>query len=148
MTLDLEVQVATAHEPLPSASEIARWAEAALPDRADTALVVRLVDRPESESLNTRFRGKRGPTNVLSFGADLPEQVTLPLLGDIVICAPLVAEEAAGQGKTERNHWAHLVIHGVLHLLGHDHRDPVEAQRMERLEVEILNRLGIADPYE
>ena len=147
MTLDLEVQVATTHESLPSETEIARWIEAALPDRPDTALLLRLVDRSESASLNTRFRGKRGPTNVLSFPADLPKEVTLPLLGDIVICAPLVAEEAAGQGKAERDHWAHLVIHGVLHLLGYDHQDPAEAQRMEQLEVEILNRLGIADPY-
>jgi probable rRNA maturation factor len=126
MTLDLEVQVAT----------------------TESALVLRLVDRSESESLNSRYRGKGGPTNVLSFAADLPEEVALPLLGDIVICAPLVAEEAAGQGKAERDHWAHLVVHGVLHLLGYDHQDPAEAQRMEKLEVEILNQLGIADPYE
>jgi probable rRNA maturation factor len=148
MTLDLEVQVATTHEPLPADSEFARWVESALTEHPESALVLRLVDRAESESLNSRYRGIRGPTNVLSFAADLPEEVALPLLGDIVICAPLVAEEAAGQGKAEQDHWAHLVVHGVLHLLGYDHQDPAEAQRMEKLEVEILNRLGIADPYE
>ena len=148
MTLDLEVQVATEHQPVPAESEFERWVEAALEERADAALVVRLVDQAESETLNTRYRGRQGATNVLSFSADLPEEVALPLLGDIVICAPLVAEEAAAQGKAERDHWAHLVIHGVLHLLGHDHQKPAEAQRMELLEVEILNRLGIGDPYQ
>jgi len=148
MTIDLEVQVATRHRPVPDESQIARWVETALRDRPEAALVVRLVGRKESAALNVRYRGKRGPTNVLSFVAELPDAVDLPLLGDIVICAPLVAQEAAEQGKVERDHWAHLVIHGVLHLLGHDHQDPAEARSMERLEAELLARLDIADPYE
>jgi probable rRNA maturation factor len=147
MTIDLEVQVATAHKPLPTQSQVAHWVQTALGDRADSALVVRLVDRDESEALNARYREQHKPTNVLSFAAELPEEVSLPLLGDIVICAPLVAEEAAAQGKAEMDHWAHLVIHGVLHLLGHDHQEPSEAQRMESLEIEMLAQLGIADPY-
>ncbi len=97
--------------------------------------------------LNRRYRDRDYATNVLSFPAELPAGLQLPLLGDIVICAPVVAREAGEQGKKLRNHYAHLTVHGVLHLLGHEHQHDTEAERMEKLERSILARLGIADPY-
>ncbi|MEJ2535041.1 MAG: rRNA maturation RNase YbeY [Gammaproteobacteria bacterium] len=122
-------------------------------DRDDDSLslALRIVDAPESETLNRRYRGKEGPTNVLSFPAHLPESIVSELperpLGDLVICAPLVASEAAEQGKRLDDHWAHLCVHGVLHLLGHDHEDAEEAAAMEALETTILGELGVPDPY-
>jgi probable rRNA maturation factor len=110
-------------------------------------LTLRLVDRDESRALNLRYRGQDKPTNVLSFPAGLPCGLDLPLLGDIVICAPLVGEEAEKQHKSLQSHWAHLVIHGVLHLLGHDHQDEKEAVDMEAIEVDLLASLGFSDPY-
>ncbi|HYW04014.1 MAG TPA: rRNA maturation RNase YbeY [Gammaproteobacteria bacterium] len=146
--LALAVQRATAAGGLPSDADIADWAEAALEDLpGPVELTVRLVDEEESATLNQRFRGKAGPTNVLSFPFDAPPGVDLPLLGDLVICAPVVAREAAGQDKTGRAHWAHMVIHGVLHLRGYDHQEPQEAGRMESLEIRLLGRLGFRDPY-
>ena len=113
----------------------------------DAELLIRLVDRRESRQLNTRYRHKNNATNVLSFPADLPEEVGLALLGDIVICAPVVAEEARDQHKTAEAHWAHLTIHGILHLLGHDHQLEEEAAEMESIESRILKSLGFPDPY-
>ena len=111
-------------------------------------LAVRIVDEGEGRALNARWRNRDRPTNVLSFRADLPPEIELPLLGDLVLCAPVVLREAAEQGKRARDHWAHLVIHGVLHLLGMDHQDDFEAEVMERREREILATLGIDDPYD
>lgn len=111
-------------------------------------LTIRIVDREESRELNRQYRGKDAPTNVLSFPADLPAEVDANLLGDILMCAPLVAEEAREQGKAEQAHWAHLTIHGVLHLLGHDHQEVVDAELMEGIEIALLESLGIANPYE
>jgi probable rRNA maturation factor len=118
-----------------------------LQGKDDTELTLRLVDRSESRELNARFRGKDQPTNVLSFPADLPPGIDIPLLGDIVICAPLVEEEARTQDKPLQEHWAHLVIHGILHLLGYDHQVEQDAIEMERIEVELLASLGIGNPY-
>jgi probable rRNA maturation factor len=101
----------------------------------------------EVQRLNSRYRGKDAATNVLSFPADLPAEVDLPLLGDIVMCAPLVAAESVAQRKRPEAHWAHLTIHGVLHLLGHDHQEAAQAREMETLEIALLESLGIADPY-
>nr|WP_260295329.1 rRNA maturation RNase YbeY [Sedimenticola hydrogenitrophicus] len=129
------------------------WAEAALHGRLERAeLVVRIVDREESRQLNREYRGKDSTTNVLSFPFEAPAVVADDplgdLLGDLVICAPLVAQEAAEQGKPLEAHWAHLLVHGVLHLLGFDHINDPEAETMEGLEVEILESLGYSDPYE
>lgn len=147
MTIELAVQRATAFEALPVDADFESWVKAALQGVEDAELTVRLVDEGESRDLNQRYRGKDAPTNVLSFAAELPEGVDLPLLGDIVICAPLVAAEAREQGKAERAHWAHLTVHGVLHLQGYDHQQEADAVAMEALEIEVLASLGIGDPY-
>ena len=147
MTIDVDVQNATAYEPLPENEQLVLWVTFALRGKSDVELTLRLVDRDESRALNLRYRGQDKPTNVLSFPAGLPSGLDLPLLGDIVICAPLVDEEAEKQHKSLQSHWAHLVIHGVLHLLGHDHQDEKEAVEMEAIEVDLLESLGFSDPY-
>jgi len=135
---------------LPSPVSFRRWVEAALHGakrRKPAELAIRIVDTDEGRALNRDYRGKNYATNVLSFPAELPPGVALPLIGDLAICAPVVLREAAEQGKAARDHWAHLTIHGVLHLLGYDHIEDGEAQAMEALETRILAGLGIADPY-
>lgn len=147
MTIELDVQRATTFEPVPDDRDFARWVDAALRDCKQAAVTVRIVGRDESRRLNRRYRGKDTATNVLSFPADLPPEIGLPLLGDIVICAPLVDAEAAAQQKPVDAHWAHLTIHGVLHLLGYDHQAPDQTAEMEALEISLLASVGIADPY-
>ena len=115
---------------------------------SDAELTLRIVGEPEMRDLNNRYRKVSGPTNVLSFPANLPAHLGLPLLGDIVVCAPLVEKEAGEQGKAVQAHWAHLLVHGTLHLLGHDHVDDTEALLMEQLETAILRNLGFEAPYE
>ena len=134
---------------LPAAASVRRWAEAALAgQRRRIELAVRYVDSDEGRALNRDYRGKDYATNVLSFPVELPPGVRSPLLGDLVICAPVVALEALGQDKPLTHHHAHLVVHGVLHLLGMDHeRSEAEAEAMEARERTILGRLGIPDPY-
>jgi probable rRNA maturation factor len=148
MTIDLDVQRGTSFGPLPDDRQFRLWVGVALPERGPAELTIRLVDREESRALNARYRSKDEPTNVLSFPAELPDEIGLPLLGDIVMCAPLVAEQAVAQGKAVEAHWAHLTIHGVLHLLGFDHQLPEQAGVMEALEISLLESLGIANPYE
>jgi probable rRNA maturation factor len=136
----------------PAGAEIRSWASAALGRRAAGAeLAVRVVRAAESRRLNARYRGRDKPTNVLSFPVpQLPAAGTRNLprpLGDLVICASVVRDEARQQRKPIRAHWAHLVIHGALHLLGYDHERDTEARRMERREVAVLKRFGIANPY-
>lgn len=147
--LDLVLQqVVSAAAEQPDEADFRRWASAALPEGGEPVeLVIRIVDEAESDRLNRDYRGKEGPTNVLSFPFEAPPQVPSPLLGDLVICAPLVAREAAQQGKALNAHWAHMVIHGVLHLLGYDHMTDEEAQLMEDRERELLHRLHFPDPY-
>lgn len=147
MNLQVDIQSATA-EPAPEEEDIRRWICAALANHPkDTEMTVRIVDRDEMATLNQSYRGKSGATNVLSFPADLPAELALPLLGDIVICAPLVQFEAAEQNKPLDAHWAHLTIHGTLHLLGYDHINESEALIMESLETTILASLDYPCPY-
>lgn len=151
MTIDFELQVASGSGTVPTADEFERWLAAVLDERGDCALAIRVVDGDEMQALNSRYRGQDRPTNVLSFPADLPEAVRGSIspepLGDIVICAPVVEAEAKAQNKPVVHHWAHLTIHGLLHLVGHDHGKEAEAQAMETLEIDHLSRLGIPDPY-
>lgn len=148
--LDLDLQTACADTAeLPAADDFRRWTLAALAGHNnDVELTVRLVDEAEMQALNQRYRGQDKPTNVLSFPAELPDELDLPLLGDLVICAPVVAREAANQGKPARAHWAHLVVHGILHLRGHDHVEDDEAEHMEAEEIRILAGLDYPNPYE
>lgn len=134
---------------LPGRKDFERWAKAAftIGGHPKTKLVVRIVDEQESADLNQRFRHKAGPTNVLSFPFEPPPGVREAHLGDLVICAQVVRREAAEQGKPEADHWAHMLVHGVLHLLGYDHQDEAEAERMESLERRILASANIPDPY-
>ncbi|MBG6289254.1 MULTISPECIES: rRNA maturation RNase YbeY [Pseudomonas] len=147
--LELDLQVASDAAGLPSEAEFRTWCELALRQRQnDSELTIRLVDEAEGRELNKTWRHKDYATNVLSFPADVPDELLdIPLLGDLVICAPVVIREAAEQGKSVQAHWAHLVIHGCLHLLGYDHIDDVEAEEMEGLERELLAELGHPDPY-
>ncbi len=135
---------------VPAPASFRRWAEAALRGarrRKPAELAIRIVGTDEGRTLNRDYRGKDYATNVLSFPAELPPGLALPLIGDLAICAPVVAREAAEQAKTPRDHWAHLTVHGVLHLLGYDHEQDAQAELMEALETRILAGLGIADPY-
>lgn len=142
---EIQVQRATRARGVPAAASLRQWAGAALAC-APGALTIRVVGEKESHALNRQYRGKDKPTNVLSFRAeDAPDE---PALGDLVICAPVVAREAREQGKRPRSHWAHMVVHGCLHLLGHDHMKDREARRMEALEIKILKQLGFENPYQ
>ncbi|MGD8907896.1 MAG: rRNA maturation RNase YbeY [Chromatiales bacterium] len=147
--VELEIQHALEEEDsLPDDESFRRWVEAALAQYPlPVELVIRLVDEEESRQLNHAYRGKESSTNVLSFPFEAPPEVPSPLLGDLVICVPVVAREAREQGKTLESHWAHMVIHGLLHLLGYDHQNDEEAQRMESRERELLDQLQYPDPY-
>ncbi|WP_341503396.1 rRNA maturation RNase YbeY [Gallaecimonas sp. GXIMD4217] len=149
MTLYLDLQLATEACDLPDQAQLETWVTAALAGsgRDETELTIRLVDEEESRSLNHQYRGKDKPTNVLSFPFEAPPGIELPLLGDLVICAPVVAHEAAEQGKSLQAHWAHMVIHGTLHLLGYDHIKDEDAEVMEAREKALLAELGYPDPY-
>jgi len=153
MTVVVDVQYAVAEgeeggNALPSPQDFAHWAEAALAGRcAAGELTVRVVGLSEGADLNETYRHRKGPTNVLSFPVDDVHETEAPLLGDLVICAPVVQREAKEQHKTPQAHWAHLTVHGALHLLGYDHEDAEEAEIMERLESVIVAGLGYPDPY-
>jgi probable rRNA maturation factor len=135
----------------PARAEIAKWASVALGRRAlGREMGVRVVGAAESRRLNSQYRGKNRPTNVLSFPvAPLPGKPVGEArpLGDLVICPQVLRTEAREQKKTLRAHWAHLVVHGVLHLIGYDHEREAEASRMEQREISVLRRLGFANPY-
>ena len=145
------IEIQTVHQAsnLPDEQQIQGWVDAALQNHpSDTEIVVRIVDEQESAELNQQYRHKSGPTNILSFPVDLPEGIELDLLGDLVICAPVLEKEAIEQQKVLADHWAHIIIHGVLHLLGYDHIEDDEAEVMESKEISILNTLKIANPYQ
>jgi probable rRNA maturation factor len=153
MTVVVDVQYAQEELPdaeaeVPSPQEFERWVAAALAGRREAGeLTIRVVGVTEGAALNETYRHRSGPTNVLSFPVDDSPELDLPLLGDLVICAPLVMREAHEQHKSAMAHWAHLTVHGSLHLLGYDHEEPREAEIMEGLEAEILATLGYTDPY-
>ena len=134
---------------VPAEVEIKRWARSALAEGVRGELTVRIVDAAESAELNLRYRGKKGPTNVLSFPAEAPPAATDELLpfGDVVICAEVVEREAREQGKAPAAHWAHMIVHGALHLQGYDHENVREASIMEAREQALLAELGFPDPY-
>lgn len=148
MRLALSVQYAAAADGLPTRAVLRRWVKAALEGRrARAELTVRVVNETEGAALNERWRARRGPTNVLSFPAEPVPGVAEDVLGDIVICAPVVEREAREQRKALEAHWAHLVVHGCLHLLGYDHQRKADAKMMEETEATILAGLGYTDPY-
>jgi probable rRNA maturation factor len=147
MTADLDLQIAV-EQSLPAPAMFQRWVEAAIGDRRNEAeLTLRITDSAEVQQLNKTYRDKDQSTNVLSFPADLPPELNIPLLGDIIISAEVVEQEALEQGKSSEAHWAHMVIHGTLHLLGYDHIDDNDAEEMESLETQLLSQLGYANPY-
>ena len=149
MTVALEVQRASISKRIPTKSRLLAYATAALDERRDSVeLVVRVVDESECQALNRQYRGIDKPTNVLSFPFEAPRHIPSSHIGDLVICAPVVEREAAEQRKPLEAHWAHLVVHGVLHLLGYDHETDEDAATMECLEIAILGRLGFPNPYE
>jgi probable rRNA maturation factor len=149
MTLRIDVQVGGTRTGLPGVAKLRHWARSALAGRRrDAELSIRIVDAAESQALNRRYRGKDKPTNVLAFPAELPAELELPLLGDLVICREVVEAEAAAQAKPLEAHWAHMVVHGTLHLVGYDHETDKQAATMEALEAEILAELGWPDPYQ
>lgn len=149
MHLDLDLQIAVEdQELLPSTQELNEWLSTAIATHKDEAEVtVRIVEEQESHELNLQYRGKDKSTNVLTFPFDMPPEIELPLLGDLVICKAVVEREAQEQGKPLKAHWAHMLIHGGLHLLGYDHIEDSEAQEMESLETRLMLSLGFNDPY-
>lgn len=145
--LDLQIACISS-KVLPDKKKFHRWLSAALLHyQTPSEVTIRLVDKDESNALNLAYCGKDKATNVLSFPFDAPAGIMLPLIGDIVICCPLVEQEAAEQGTTPEAHWAHIVVHGSLHLLGYNHIKNDEAKKMESLESEIMYKLGYPNPY-
>ncbi|MCG9760492.1 rRNA maturation RNase YbeY [Pseudoalteromonas sp. Isolate6] len=148
MDLMLDLQLACEFDDLPSEAQFQLWAEHALTQfREEAELTIRIADEHESQELNSQYRGKDKPTNVLSFPFDAPPGIELPLIGDLVICPQVVYQESIEQEKTFHDHFAHMVIHGCLHLLGFDHINEQDAVEMETIEKQILASLNIADPY-
>jgi len=151
--ITIDMQIASEHKELPNQQQLTLWAQTALQGLKDQAeLSIRIVDESESQQLNLEYRGKDKPTNVLSFPFEVPEALVGldevgHLIGDLIVCAQVVTEEAKQQNKPLMHHWAHMVVHGCLHLLGYDHITDEEAQVMEDLERIILSKLDISDPY-
>ncbi|WP_434137172.1 rRNA maturation RNase YbeY [Photobacterium leiognathi] len=149
MAIYLDLQYATeSQDGLPTEAEFQQWLDAAVtPFQADAEVTIRLVDEADSHELNLEYRGKDCPTNVLSFPFEAPPGIELELLGDLIICRQVVEKEALEQNKPLKAHWAHMVVHGSLHLLGYDHIEDDEAEEMEGLETEIMQNMGFVDPY-
>ena len=146
-SLTVDTQLATASQNLPDEEALETWAGIAWLGEHDSEVTIRLVGSDESSDLNSQYRGKSGPTNVLSFPFEAPAGITVPLAGDLIICAPVVEREAQEQRKTLAAHWAHMVVHGMLHLQGYDHIEDDEAEAMEALEIRLLAQLGFCNPY-
>ena len=153
MELYVDLQIASENEQsLTELAQLETWVSAAIiaasdETREEAELTVRIVDVAESQELNSQYRGKDKPTNVLSFPFQNPPGITLPLLGDLIICKSVVEKEAIEQNKQLISHWAHMLIHGTLHLLGYDHIEEEEAETMERIETNLMIELGYNDPY-
>ncbi|MEC4728728.1 rRNA maturation RNase YbeY [Shewanella sp. D64] len=146
--LVLDLQIASDSNTLPTADNFELWVRTALGNTMTQAeLTIRIVDEAESQSLNSTYRGKDKPTNVLSFPFEAPPEIDIPLLGDLIICASVVEQEAIQQNKPSQAHWAHMVVHGCLHLLGYDHINDAEAEEMESLEIQLIENLGFNNPY-
>ncbi|MCW3172964.1 rRNA maturation RNase YbeY [Shewanella sp. FYR11-62] len=146
--LDLDLQIAVEANNLPTQAQFESWVRLAVGSTMpEVELTIRLVESSESQQLNHTYRGKDKPTNVLSFPFEAPAEIDLPLLGDLIICVDVVEKEALEQNKSLEAHWAHMVIHGCLHLLGYDHIINEEAEEMESLETQLLEHLGFSDPY-
>ncbi|NQY37666.1 MAG: rRNA maturation RNase YbeY [Alteromonadaceae bacterium] len=149
MNIELDLQIACQADKLPQHEQLQLWLTTVLAQyNKPFELTIRIVDEKESQQLNNQYRGKNKPTNVLSFPFEVPEGIELDLLGDLVICASIVEQEAKNQNKPLIAHWAHMVIHGCLHLLGYDHINDGDALEMESLEIDILAQLGFNNPYE
>lgn len=150
MSYQIDIEINSRSQHIPAGSALEGWIKAALHsqklEEAEVSLYI--VDEAESQKLNSQYRDKDKPTNVLSFPADIPEEVGIPLLGDLVVCAPVVEREALEQGKSLNAHWAHMLVHGSLHLLGFDHIEDDEAEVMENLETSIITGLGFPAPYQ
>ena len=147
MDVDLDIQREV--EGLPKDQELVKWVKEVLKleQHGDTELTIRFVSEEESAELNNQYRNKKNSTNILSFPFEMPEEVELDLLGDLIVCSDIVKKEAAEQQKEELAHWAHMIVHGTLHLLGYDHLTDTEASIMETKEIKILSQLGYSDPY-
>ena len=150
--IQLDYQNVSSESQIPTEAQCLTWLAQFLPEfQSQSELTVRIVDEAESQSLNCDYRGKDKPTNVLSFPAEVPpfitEEMEFPLLGDLIICAQVVNREAVEQGKTFDAHWAHMLLHGCLHLLGYDHIKDDDAYQMESIEKEILQKMGFPNPY-
>ncbi|MGP9832867.1 rRNA maturation RNase YbeY [Marinobacter sp. NSM] len=146
--LTVDFQVVYEGTGVPDETQFQVWAEKAWLGEDPSEVTIRIVGNDESQNLNHQYRGKDKPTNVLSFPFEAPPGITVPLAGDLVICAPVVEKEAQEQHKDSVAHWAHMVVHGMLHLQGYDHIEDNEAEAMEALEVRLLSQLGFANPYE
>lgn len=150
--INLEYQIVTESSYIPSQQEMEQWLVQFVPEHTDaTDIAIRVVDEKESQSLNSEYRGKDKPTNVLSFPFEKPEflpaDVEFSEMGDLIICAQIVEQEAAEQNKSLKAHWCHMIVHGTLHLLGYDHIKDADAEQMESLEIKILQKMGFPNPY-
>ena len=146
----LDLQIATDdNQNLPTEEQIMQWLNVILPQFMDNAeITIRIVDEQESQQLNNTYRHKDKPTNVLSFPFESPIEIEVPLLGDLIICKQVVEAEAKEQDKSLTSHWAHMIVHGCLHLLGYDHILDEEAEEMENIEIDIMQQLGFDNPYQ
>ncbi|WP_375753108.1 rRNA maturation RNase YbeY [Vibrio sp. HN007] len=149
MSIELDLQIAVeSADGLPAEADFQRWLQTTVTQfQPEAEVTIRLVDEEESHQLNLEYRGKDKPTNVLSFPFEVPEGIDINLLGDLIICKQVVEKEAKEQHKEVIAHWAHMVVHGSLHLLGYDHIEDDEAEEMESLETEIMQSMGFNDPY-
>ncbi|MBN1378980.1 MAG: rRNA maturation RNase YbeY [Gammaproteobacteria bacterium] len=147
VSLDVQIDCSSDWEEMPTAEEFVLWVKAAYQSNRAAQVSIKIVDEQESQALNFQYRHKNQPTNVLSFPMHVGLDEQVELLGDLAICAPVVKREAEEQGKSVTAHWAHMLVHGMLHLQGYDHAEAQQTEVMERLEIEILQKLGFANPY-